>query len=410
MTMLTVGDPAPWFAIPSTSNPTYHFDTVGGYRVVLFFFGSGQIERACAALKRFCAHQDELAQMRVPFFGVSVDPGDRPLENLIQNPTYCKLLWDFERQASALYGVCQASAAIPDGDTLRYRPTTFVLNENLQIVQVLPLQDSDQHVDQVMGLLRSWPAPPLEQMATRQAPALFISRVFDPDFCRHLIDLYEADGGHDSGFMRQIDGKTVEVLDYSFKQRRDFAVTEPKLRQQVNDLIVRRVKPEIEKAFQFSITRFERHLVSCYEAQHQGFFNRHRDNTTKGTAHRRFAMSLNLNAGEYDGGCLRFPEYGPQLYRPNTGEAVIFSCSLLHEATPVTRGRRYVLLSFFYDDADAEVREQNQQYVVLKQPERSADGGSNGASGGEGDPPHRGFAPAVKDKRGFQPSRAQKKR
>jgi predicted 2-oxoglutarate/Fe(II)-dependent dioxygenase YbiX len=107
--------------------------------------------------------------------------------------------------------------------------------------------------------------------------------------------------------------------------------------------------------------------VACYEAHNQGFFNRHRDNTTKGTAHRRFAMTLNLNTGEYDGGCLWFPEYGSQLYRPDIGEAVIFSCSLLHEATPVTNGRRFALLSFFYNDEDAKVREANQQYVVLQE-------------------------------------------
>jgi predicted 2-oxoglutarate/Fe(II)-dependent dioxygenase YbiX len=34
---------------------------------------------------------------------------------------------------------------------------------------------------------------------------------------------------------------------------------------------------------------------------------------------------------------------------------VVFSCALLHEATPVTRGRRYAFLPFFYDEAGAEV-------------------------------------------------------
>jgi predicted 2-oxoglutarate/Fe(II)-dependent dioxygenase YbiX len=29
---------------------------------------------------------------------------------------------------------------------------------------------------------------------------------------------------------------------------------------------------------------------------------------------------------------------------------VIFSCSLLHEVTPVTRGSRYGLLGFFFSD------------------------------------------------------------
>jgi predicted 2-oxoglutarate/Fe(II)-dependent dioxygenase YbiX len=76
-------------------------------------------------------------------------------------------------------------------------------------------------------------------------------------------------------------------------------------------------------------------------------------------------MTINLNTGEYTGGCLRFPEYGSRLYRPQVGEAVIFSCSLLHEVTPVSTGKRFALLSFFYNDEDAKVRDRNQKYVVL---------------------------------------------
>ena len=37
-----------------------------------------------------------------------------------------------------------------------------------------------------------------------------------------------------------------------------------------------------------------------------------------------------------------------------TGAAVVFACSLLHEALPVTRGQRFALLSFLLDPADAK--------------------------------------------------------
>jgi hypothetical protein len=50
-------------------------------------------------------------------------------------------------------------------------------------------------------------------------------------------------------------------------------------------------------------------------------------------------VTINLNAEEYDGGDLRLPEFGRQAYRAPTGGAVVFSCSLLHEALPVTRAR-----------------------------------------------------------------------
>ena len=75
-------------------------------------------------------------------------------------------------------------------------------------------------------------------------------------------------------------------------------------------------------------------------------------------------MTLNLNVGEYKGGFLRFPEYAPHGYKGDSGTAIIFSCSLLHEATPVFSGQRFALLSFFYGDEDALVREANVKYLA----------------------------------------------
>jgi hypothetical protein len=40
------------------------------------------------------------------------------------------------------------------------------------------------------------------------------------------------------------------------------------------------------------------------------------------------------------------------LYRPGAGGAVVFSGSHLHQALPVTRGKRYVLLSFLFGEGD----------------------------------------------------------
>ena len=119
----------------------------------------------------------------------------------------------------------------------------------------------------------------------------------------------------------------------------------------------RRIFPEIKKAFDYDASRREEYKIACYDASRGGYFRAHRDNTTPGTAHRKFAMTLNLNAEEYAGGYLRFPEYGPHVYKPSTGSAVIFSCSLLHEATDVTAGRRFALLSFFYGEVEGTMRE-----------------------------------------------------
>jgi predicted 2-oxoglutarate/Fe(II)-dependent dioxygenase YbiX len=106
----------------------------------------------------------------------------------------------------------------------------------------------------------------------------------------------------------------------------------------------------------------ERYIVACYSAEDRGHFRAHRDNTTKGTAHRRFAVTINLN-DEFEGGELSFPEYGPRSFKPPAGGAVVFSCSLLHAASEVTGGTRYAFLPFLYDEAAAKIREQNNRFL-----------------------------------------------
>ena len=104
-------------------------------------------------------------------------------------------------------------------------------------------------------------------------------------------------------------------------------------------------------------TRAEEFKIICYDSEPGGYFRMHRDNTTPQTQHRRFAMTLALNAEAYEGGVLRFPEFGGATYKPATGMAVVFSCSLLHEATDVIGGKRFMLLSFLYDEAGEQQRE-----------------------------------------------------
>ena len=124
----------------------------------------------------------------------------------------------------------------------------------------------------------------------------------------------------------------------------------------LQNVLLARCAPEIAKAFQAKITYTDRILIARYDAP-AGWFLRHRDNLGENVAFREFALSLNLNTEEYEGGQLTFPEYNDHLYRPPTGAGVIFSASLLHEAAAVTRGRRYVLLTFLHGDTAEAARQ-----------------------------------------------------
>ena len=118
------------------------------------------------------------------------------------------------------------------------------------------------------------------------------------------------------------------------------------LDNEIANLLGPRLGSEVEKIHYYEKWTFERFRIGCYEDTDDGFFKAHRDNFNEALKDRRYAVSINLNAEEYEGGDLRFLEYGHDLYRPPTGGAVVFSCSLLHEVLPVTKGRRFVFLTF----------------------------------------------------------------
>ena len=76
-------------------------------------------------------------------------------------------------------------------------------------------------------------------------------------------------------------------------------------------------------------------------------------------ASRRVVEASTLASDDFDGGEVMFPEYGKRTYKAPVGGAVVFSCSMLHAVTKVTRGRRFAFLPFLYDDAAARLRERN---------------------------------------------------
>lgn len=362
--MLLPGDPAPFFSAPSSVNPKFNFDTVAGRYVVLSFFASSTHAFSHKMLDDINAHRNRFDVANAVFFGVSVDPADK--DRLKQEVPGVMYFWDFDQAISKKYGLDQpmpgaSPSPTPEPGQSVYHPRTYILDHALRIVAIIPFGgEPANHVTEVIRILDS--LPKLETVPN-PAPVLLIPFVFDPQLCKTLIEYYNSHGGEDSGFMRDVGGKTVGITDYSHKRRADCEIKDETLIRATQECVLRRIVPAIKQAYQFNVTRIERHIVACYEAETGGHFKAHRDNTTMGTAHRRFAVSINLNADEFDGGELWFPEFSRRLYKPPTGGACVFSCSLLHEATKVTRGKRYACLPFLYDDAAAAIRERNRQYV-----------------------------------------------
>ncbi|WP_158914925.1 2OG-Fe(II) oxygenase [Caulobacter sp. S45] len=343
------GEPAPWFCAPCDDIPAFTFDSVGGHWVLLMFFGGLGHEVIRNAHQQILASRALFDGGHALFFGVSVTRRDRASGQLAPGGGL-RYFDDYDGAISRLYGVL--------GDTDDYRPTVFLLDPLLRVAASAPITQTGW----VLDLLRaSLDRAPIEE--ARHAPVLTIPRVFEPEFCRTLIDYYETVGGTLSGVMRQEGERTVGVYDPTFKRRADVELQDEQLRIGVQVRLRDRLAPIIARAYSWQATRIERYLVACYDVGDRGFFSAHRDNTTLGTAHRQLAVTINLNAEEYDGGELCFPEFGQGLFKPPTGGATVFGCGLLHEVKPVTSGRRYAYLPFLYDEEAAALRDRNRHVV-----------------------------------------------
>jgi predicted 2-oxoglutarate/Fe(II)-dependent dioxygenase YbiX len=178
---------------------------------------------------------------------------------------------------------------------------------------------------------------------TPAAPVLVLPRVFEREFCTQVIRLWEKGDHKDSGVSSRYGN--VGMLD--LKRTEDYMVTEPMMQKAISDRLAYRIGPELVKVFAYDREfTFDAHVVLSYSDAGKHFFGAHRDNGAPTTADRSFAVSLNLN-DDFDGGELVFPEYSGVKVSPPAGGAAVFSCSVLHEALPVTRGRRFVLTTFF---------------------------------------------------------------
>jgi predicted 2-oxoglutarate/Fe(II)-dependent dioxygenase YbiX len=223
----------------------------------------------------------------------------------------------------------------------------LLADHDLRLLVRQPLAGVDVAVEarRLVEAARAASADP-SQGSVGMAPVLRIPRVLDAGLCAEVLSHFHAVGARPSGVLVIENGQQRFELDPTVKMRHETVIQDPALEARVHACVGSRVLPMIERAFAFAVQRREPFKIIRYKAG-AGYFRAHRDNDTPDVAHRRFAMTLNLNTGAYQGGCLRFPEFGDVRYEAPAGGALIFSCSLLHEVTDLVEGERYAMTSFF---------------------------------------------------------------
>jgi peroxiredoxin len=336
---LEIGDHAPPFQLPDQDGRMASPWAVRqSGRPAVLVFGRGAVDPDYVAeLQGFAVHGAGLERHRALVFAVTGDTSDENRALAARTGLACRFLSDRRHVAQRGYGLRPGRAGA----------VSILLDSNRRMLARLEGPANAPHAIQAARILDDL-TPPVQRLGAHP-PVLVIPRALSPEDCECLIAhwhrpvrIWEPDH-HD-----HCAGYEAESDDFKLREIRYGSVTQMIVRdaavQALADArLMRRVLPEIENAFQTTLTHREAYRIACYDADESGGLPQHRDNNSEPTKGRRFTVSVTLNAGQYEGGQLRFREFGEQLYEVETGTAIIWSAALLHEVLPVTQGRRFMI-------------------------------------------------------------------
>ena len=334
-----VGDHSPMFNCNDTDGKMFELYTaVTGKPIVLIFCGDTDLkDLAESTLSKTFFDQD---QVQVATFLCGEAPqvqaqklaADWPFQTMV----------DIDSEITSGFAHLSGVSA----------PAIYVLDPNQRVVGITSVVDAGNDLEAWLDhcIREASYSVPLEPVS-RIAPVLMVPSVLEPEDCYWLIGLWRDGEKHAGQVSLGSEAKEREGVLQNMKRREDYIVKDADVEQRILNRVMPRLVPEIKKILHFHKWEMEALRIGCYKAADRGFFNVHRDNCNPSVANRKFAITINLNTGDYEGGDLRFPEYGKELFQPPSGGAIVFSCSMLHEVLPVTAGERYTLLTFLKEPA-----------------------------------------------------------
>ncbi len=289
----------------------------------------------------------------LPGLGGGPRPNAIPGLPLAGNPAPARDIGELKAGAMRLVDSSRDGFGLFSG--VKDAPTLLVVGANLHAIDRIDDVPEPEAFEALLTRIERRARDPRLNTPMIHPPVLAVPDVFSPADNAHLMSVFHTRGqefvepGHSALGNRKTDCK-MRIPDLGRQDRIDHWVVETDTQAFITARLRARLFPEIQKAFNYPITRHERYRIARYEGERGGERMGHRDNVEPSVAHRRFAVTINLNAEDYEGAELRFPEFSDQLYKPASGTAIVFSCSLLHEVVDMRAGSRFAMLAFLFGD------------------------------------------------------------
>lgn len=336
---LEIGDPAAPFILPDPSGTQWSplDNDIAGKPLLLLFQAPASGQSAAAFLddlRPFVAAHDEFRSLGCSLFGLSRTEIAGDILAPESKPMF-PLLTDHKGDVFRAYGMDRITGTV-----------AVLLNANMKIAYIaggaVPPAPG-RILELLRQIQRSRPPVPL----SAHPPVLLVPGALSGADCGALTQLWhQMDQEHGAVGHSDVDPKCVNFL-HEYGRVKQYLIEDPRLQQALDAKLARRLMPEISKAFDTRAPQREIYALSCYDSSDGGMLKPHRDCASQETQHRRFTLSVALN-DTFQGGALRFREYGEQTYNLPVGTAIVFSAAILHEVLPITAGRRFALVTHLY--------------------------------------------------------------
>jgi peroxiredoxin len=197
---IVLGDPVPRFSAPLITGGSFDLHVSAGRWVVLSFLGSPDNPRVDVELANLLRQADLFGDDHLIVGCVFTEPPADIAKFAALSGNALFFLADYDGAISRAFGALAM-------------PRTVVLDPMLRAITDIAWDFPQGHAETVSGVLRSLPAVDESAGVPMSAPALIVPRVFSFELCDFLTQFYEQQGGEDSGFQFDVDGKTTTLSD-----------------------------------------------------------------------------------------------------------------------------------------------------------------------------------------------------
>ena len=315
------------------------FDPFPGRAIALAFLGSAADPAAEAALAALSANRRLVDDGEAAFFAVIAESGSGPEIALEARFPSIVFLWDGGEMARA-FGADRS---------------LVILDPMLRVVDVAPLDEADRvlrRFETIVAAQRRLRPPRRRRFSPwRMFSSLNSAPISSP--------ASSASGGKDSGFMQDHGRAVSREFRRQLETPPRFPSDRPAPDRQSQSAHRAKDLPGdqegVPDALQPGSSATSSRATMPRPADISVLIA-----TTPGSRSRiAGSQSRSISTRISRAARFRFPNTALQTFKAAPGTAVVFSASILHEVSRVTRGRRYVFLTFLFDEEAERVRQAN---------------------------------------------------